>query len=359
MIYDASRKCFRYWWACLPALPASRDETDWSAEPGDGRAPPYRRLRRVWNDPTWFKAPRADPLRRHEFSSPSTGTHATVQLWENWSLFHPSVWVSEFLRSAGFRWASNVRDACWSYEFADPATGKLADVTLHVRDEAGTDTLVVIEAKWNKDSLKATPRTGLPDTHADAYVSLRPYSCVADRRMLYLVHEIKANSVRSRVERDSAKAECEWSVWTWESMVALQCRLAAKTLPVGISDLVAIHILAQASAECIDWAHVVGRPMHDRSMLPSTKEFAVRIGLELDRSDMPSHLVNYLKGAKLYWECRTGQSTVDLPFEYLRSEPSFEELHHQIAERQKRGAKTDAMKENVISLWKLPPFRGS
>lgn len=146
MIYDAQRQCYRYWWACLPAIPATRSELDWWAA-ADGRATPYRRLRRLWNDPTWFKRPASDRYRRHEFSSCVTGTHTLVQFWENWTLFHPSQWVPRLFTHLEIPVGPEPWDACWSYEFEDRTSKKLTDLTLHIRDGSAHETLIIVEAK--------------------------------------------------------------------------------------------------------------------------------------------------------------------------------------------------------------------
>lgn len=350
LIFDLDRQCYRYWWACLPAIPESREAVDWWAPDDDGRAPPYRRLKRVWNDATWFKRPASDRYRRHEFSTPATGTHTMVQFWENWTLFHPSEWVPALLKEIGAPAGSGPWDACWSYEFGDARTGKLTDITLHLRDGNGHETLFVIEAKWHRDRLKSNPKVGLPDAHPDAYTGLPSLEPIADRRMVYLVHESRRSETEAEVRRYATSASSPWHVLTWEGLVRLQLQLVAQHCPRAASEAIQRSIRAQADLPPMDQNAI--RPEGGRR--PMTEEL-VRL---LEPKSDEAQIRNYLLGARLFWACRSSSGPQQLPFPYLMDEPSFPELHDRIGYRQRHGQRNPDISENSAPLWRLGPASG-
>ena len=352
VIYDPERHCFRYWWACLPAIPPGRDALDWWARP-DGRAAPYRRLKRVWNDATWFKRPASDRFRKHEFANPATGTHMMIQLWENWTLFHPSDWVPRLFGLLGMRVGIGPWDACWSYEFEDNDTSKLTDITLHCRNSSGHETLLVIEAKGVGDALKPAKKDRMPDADPNTYTNLAPYKCIDDRRMFYLVHEAKRMETNAQVSEYATARSNDWAVGSWEDLISLQAELAGSLLPEGVSTLVQTSILAQGRVPCIEWDRIEQKGFPARSRLPEAAELAELMDPGQTEDD---RLRIYLRGCKLFWQIRSGAVDVDLPFGYLGSEPGFPELHDQIAIRKKAGMKNPAMKECLVPLWKLGPF---
>ncbi|MEQ8992761.1 MAG: hypothetical protein RLO46_13155 [Pseudomonadales bacterium] len=347
LIFDPDRQCYRYWWACLPAIPKSREIVDWWSPGDDGRAPPYRRLKRVWNDPTWFKRPASDRYRRHEFSAPATGTHTMVQFWENWTLFHPSEWVPPLLREIGAPAGPGPWDACWSYEFEDAETGKLTDITLHLRDGVGHETLFAIEAKWNRDRLKRHPKVGLPDAHPDVYTTLPSYRSVVDRRMIYLVHEARRAAIETDVEQHATPDSSPWHILTWERLIRLQVELVARHSSRAVSGAIQSSIQAQADLPPMDQTAIgpwVGR-------LPDPEEL---IQL-LDTKSNEDQLRNYLLGAQLFWACRSSSGPSQLPFSYLAEEPSFPELHDRVVHRRQHGERNPDIAEHTAPLWKLGP----
>lgn len=355
VVFDADRNCYRNWWACLPAIPSSRETPDWWANGSDGRSSPYRRLKRVWNDATWFKSPKEDPHRPHEFSNPSSGTHMMVQLWENWTLFHPSEWVPVFLSELHMEAGEHPWDACWSYEFEDSSNSKLVDITLHIRDGAGRETLFVIEAKWNKDRLKKSPKVGQPDANPDGYLGLAGYEVVSDRRMVYLIHERAVAHTRDQVVHHAGESSCRWAIWTWESLISLQCKLAMDFLPQQIGLLVRNSILCQAMPACIDWSafpHAVGTSRDD---IPNPQSLSSEFDWTLENAECPERLRDYLLGARCFWECRANLRSLPetLPFAYMHDEPSFPDLHEQIHRRKVTKEKCSYLEENTVAHWKL------
>ena len=365
MVFDPIRSCYRYWWACLPAIPSSREAPDWWACGSDGRSSPYRRLKRVWNDATWFKRPKDDPFRPHEFSNPSSGTHMMVQLWENWTLFHPSEWVPAFLSELHMKAGEPPWDACWSYEFEDSSNSKLADITLHIRDGVGRETLFVIEAKWNKDRLKAHPKVGLPDANPDSYLGLTGYEVVSDRRIVYLVHERAAPHTTAQVQLHAGTSSCRWAVWTWEAMISLQCKLAMGLLPQPIGPLIRNSILGQAMPACIDWSAFQYYVGMRRDEMPDSRTLSSEFGFALEKTDCPERLRNYLLGTQCFWEFRANPDSMPytLPFRFLYEEPSFRDLHELIHTRKAIKERCAYLAENTIPHWKLgisgPPQQGA
>ena len=353
MIFDAERNCYRYWWACLPAIPVSREAQDWWTPPGDGRSTPYRRLKRVWNDATWFKRPKDDRLRKHEFSNPDTGTHMMIQLWENWMLFHPNDWVPHFLAEIGIGAGEEPWDACWSYEYGDYPSGKLADLTLHLRDGKGRGSLFVIEAKWNTDQLKKMTGTG-PDANPCAYLDLDCYKAESNRSLVYLVHEKKRRQTQAEVESQSIGCRYQWGVWSWESLVSLQCKLAKELLPQPLGLLIRDSMLRQAFPSCIDWNAFKYPKGIQRADVPGPRSLSERFTSALEGDDCPARLRPYLMGARCYWDCRTAADSLPrLPFPYLSAEPSFPELHDQIGQSKKTKQGTPQASEINAALWQL------
>jgi len=345
LIFDPERHCYRYWWACLPALPESREAVDWWAPEDDGRASPYRRLKRLWNDPTWFKRPAQDRYRRHEFSSPTTGTHVLVQFWENWTLFHPNEWVPALLDELSCPAGSAPWDACWSYEFADADTGKLTDLTLHLRDGQGHETLFVIEAKWDRDRLKDNPKVGLPDPHPDAYTGLASYRSITDRRMVYLVHGSQRAATEAAVLRHAGSESSPWYLLTWEALIRLQLACVARCCPPPVSVAIQESIRTQATLAPLDQV-AIGRDA-ERRLTP------VELVERLDLPGEAPRIENYLLGSRLFWQCRTATPPSQLPHAYLADEPSFPALHDRVVDRRRQRERNPDVVEHTAPLWRL------
>lgn len=275
-----------------------------------------------------------------------------VQLWENWSLFHPSEWVPRLFALLGMPVGAGSWDACWSYEFEDKRTNKLTDITLHARDESGHEILLAIEAKWGKDSLKSKPKVGLPDANPNAYTNLDSYKSVLDRRMVYLVHESKREKTQTEVRANASDGTNQWAICSWEDLISLQAALAEDILPESASKIVATSVLAQGNSPCIDWDRIDENGFGRHAAISAPEQIAEVIDPELVEV---GHLRHYLLGAKLFWECKSGATPSVLPFEYLGSELSFAELHDQIATRRKHRQKNSAMEETTVPLWRLGP----
>lgn len=318
--------CHRHWWTVLPSLPASRGEVDpWATE--DGRASRYERLRRVWFDSTWFGSPKADPERVHAFSNPKNGMHASVVLWENFVLFHPSRFIPALVDQAGLTAIGRFHDACWSYEFESEEDGKLTDILVHARSDAG-DLALAIEAKFGKsDRLKENPKRGKPDTDPSAYRDLPELLSIPRREAVYLVHDRYAPVVREKV--DSTQS---YGILTWTALIDLQIRLA-DLLPRSATASVVNVILWQA--------HRLGL----RGSVPVPSSEALR---DAAADVSPGALRNWLLGAAFHIEAVTGQRLTEPPFEYLREEPSFADIHRLPK------AKRQTRQDRRALLWRLP-----
>lgn len=223
--------CFTHWWACLPAIPPSRTALDfWAVQ--DGRCSRYERLKRVWFDTTRLLAPKDDPDRPHEFGKLCHGTSLTCKTWENFSLFGPGEWIRPLLSIAGFDLDFHAVDRAWSYEFeamiGNTQRFKLADVTMHARNAAGTDLLIVVEVKRPGDKLKED--CDPPDTQPGGYLDREAFQSIPLRRLLYLVDEAYAPFVSQKVTPNDAR----WGIVTWRQFFELQQSLAASlSQPLG------------------------------------------------------------------------------------------------------------------------------
>jgi len=185
----------RYWWCALPAVPAGRDSAS------------YVRLRRVWFDHTW---------RNHPFLNSKSEMHATVTIFENFSIFRPQDWVPALLSSASI--ALRVQDieaVSWGYEVHGTSANKNADIAVHIRDKAG-DAVLLIEAKRRGGHLKPG------DTNPGSYLDLAAFSWADRRALIYLVDETDYEAV-SRAIRDPEERS---GVLSWQELGGLQIQLA-------------------------------------------------------------------------------------------------------------------------------------
>jgi hypothetical protein len=80
---------YRFWWAALAAIPASRDMVA------------YSRLKRCWYDHTRFQGQRGSNTRVHRFYDPHSEDHETQTLWENFTLYPANVWVPKLFAATG------------------------------------------------------------------------------------------------------------------------------------------------------------------------------------------------------------------------------------------------------------------
>jgi hypothetical protein len=278
-----------------------------------------------------------------------------VQLWENWTLFHPSDWVPLILGELGMEVSDGPWDACWSYEFEDSSNSRLADITLHIRDGTGRETLIVIEGKWNKDRLKGKPKVGLPDADPNAYINLEGYKVVEERRMVYLVHEHAVDRTRDLVRRHITEKSCPWAILTWESLICQQFRLAEELLPKPIGQTICESILAQAKHDCISWEAVQRSTGRRKESVASVQNLVESLKTESAAADCIPRLRDYLMGASCFWESRAEGccDTNALPFAYLHAEPSFRDLHDEILRRKAGRKRCDYLAENLIPHWQL------
>lgn len=340
-------RCFTHWWAALPAVPADRRSLDWWAAP-DGRCTPYERLKRVWFDSTRLLRPQADPLRPHEFANPNHGTHLTCKTWENFVLFSPKEWVPRLLSCAGLACPIQPVDCAWSYEFeamvGETRRFKLADVVLHARDAAGGELLVVVEVKRPGDKLKED--SDLPDTEPASYLDREGFGSIPNRLLLYLVDAKYAPTVREKVH----KADSRWGVVTWAQLAELQMALASELHPSPLAVFLAcvlrfLYSNANISnlpmvREACGWNGVVA---------PSLQQLEDMRRLVEGSQGIPQHLAGYAAGALQHLRCATGTMPESPAFDYLREEPTFEQIHNLPKEQRQ------TTPERRRPLWRLPP----
>jgi hypothetical protein len=340
-----AHNCFTHWWATLPAVPATRDGSDWWAPNEDGRCPAYKRLKRVWFDTTRFLSPKADPCRPHEFSKPSHGTHLTCKTWESFVLFDPADWIPRFLAAADIGCPITPIDCAWSYEFeamvGDSSKFKLADIVFHARARDREELLVVVEVKRPGDKLKEN--SDLPDTEPGSYLDREAFRDVANRRLVYLVDAAYAPVVRQKVTRSDRR----WGVITWAQLAELQIALSTASFPEPLRGFINLIIESQFSGLQITGKNTIpsscGLP-HARDLSDWRRTLAAA-------GAMPTYLSNFVAGALQYLECLHGARPSALAFDYLEAEPSFEDIHNLPSNQRQR---TSDRRE---ALWRLPPLR--
>lgn len=340
---------YTHWWAALPAVPSSRTEIDWWASP-DGRASRYERLRRVWFDTT----------RNFWFYKPDQEDHLTATLWENFSLFHPSIFLPELFQTAGLEPPVNVTDACWSYEFEERVDGHLkqTDVTLHYHDGHG-DALLVVEAKRPRGPLKPS------DQNAAYYLDLPSFQFTSRKHVIYLVDHADLPGVRSAVTSASASAP---GFLSWQQFGALQARLTG-SLPVSehLQRLLAALIqwqferhgftLPGSRAEYPSKDASLAELLRANGLLLTSTANAAREGSLAEIAaeqlclalslDIPLHIKGFLVGAIQHQCCSCGVIPSRLTCEYLQEEPSQAEIVPGMEGRQRTA-------ERRKTLWKIP-----
>ncbi|MCX7177922.1 MAG: hypothetical protein NTX56_03855 [Proteobacteria bacterium] len=326
-------RCHRHWWTVLPNLPPNEFTRDWWVAAGDTRAARYDRIKRCWFDKTWLKQPKTDPERPHDFYNPRCGTFVLCRTWEMFSLFHPRDWVPSVCRAAGIANPKTPSDCCWSYEFQDKSTGKLVDLTLHVRNDDGSEFLIAGEAKFGDDRLKKLDH--LPGT----YLDLGSFARWPQRFLIYIVHESYAPEVRQRV-RDEQQRN---GILTWEEICRLMLKLS-EALPGFAHTVVAGWIRLMAKEHTLELSEVVigSCPSHDHLAAACTE-------LIDSYHDCPPHLRAFAIGLRFHLEARCGRLPVP-PFPYIMDEPSCSDVH-----RIEEGKQSTA--DRCEELWQLPDDR--
>jgi predicted DNA-binding protein (MmcQ/YjbR family) len=337
---------FFHWWAALPAVPPSKQGMDWWVTDPFGRCTPYDRLKRVWFDPTWFPAPKEDPLRPHAFAKPTHGTHLSCKSWESFVLFHPSEWIPALLSAAGVSCQIAPVDCSWSYEFeakvGDSKNFKLVDIAMHVRGKEGSELLLVIEVKRPGDKLKED--VALPDTNPSSYLDREAFHSVPDRRLIYLVDDSYAPVVRSKVPKSE-----RWGIITWSQLCDIQISLAQATFPDPLRRFLSMILISQYLE-----AKITGL-RHSPDTFSGSEGFLIdgstqRWRKTIDAAgSMPEYLSNFVRGSLQYLECLGGVRPATLAFPYLVAEPSFEDIHN--LPKHLRQTTPDRRR----TLWKLPP----
>lgn len=326
----------RFWWTVLPAIPPSQSARDWWAA-NDDRATRYQRLKRVWYDRTYFCRPKQDPERAHWFSSPAYGTCATISIWENFVLFHPREMVPLLMARSGIECSAPISDACWSYEYRDPSTGRIPDVVLHARGDSGQEICLVIEAKYSKsDKLKEKPSMGLPDADPDAHRNLECFLDIDRRETIYLVREDYVATVRSKVGGYNKP----YGLLTWQDLIRIQIRLCGG-LPRGAG-------MAVESVICCVARRLGVLPAEYKDIGDTSPEELRKL---LDsHPNWPDYLKDWFRAAADHLYAMSGELPVDPAFPYLKGEPSFADLHLMKVE----GHQKEFRALEGAQLWRVP-----
>ena len=271
------------WWAALPMLPADR-----SSEA-------YLRLRRLWHDSTRFVGRKpVDPAaaRRHEFADPHHETHLTATLWENFALFHPSVWLPQLADEARFSLTGPVTACKWSYEWeksyppGQQPPKKMCDIIIHFRDAEAQSGVLVVEAK-NLGVKDLGDKDRLPSY----YLDIPELEAASPRRhLIYCFDEKYKNHLAEQI----TPTDTRWGIVTWQWIAALQIKLA--------------------------WQFEVPEPVQ-----------------------------RFVAGAIQYQYCQHGILPEELALPYLATEPT----QHQIQIRERNERQTN--QERELPLWRLDP----
>jgi hypothetical protein len=302
--------CHRHWWTASPNIPRSRISRDWWADSTDNRVSQYARLKRCWFDKTWLKGAKSDPERRHDFYNPRCGTFVLCRTWEMFTLFHPRDWVIPLCSIAEIPSVRSVSDCCWSYEFQDKKTGKLVDLTMHLRNDSGGEVLIAGEAKYGSDRLKAT------DHLPESYLDLDPFLGFRDRFLLYLVHDSYAGTVREQVRDEHSRH----GIVTWEQTYRLALRLS-DTLPNGEKILVAGWLRMMAKE------HALEITTEALGTVPSVTELAESCGAVIESGQVvKQHIRDFATGFRFHLAAKSGWLP-EPPFGYLSEELSCSDIH--------------------------------
>ncbi len=207
----------------------------------------YRRLARVWRDRTRFHGKReTDNGRRYqEFVKPTHETHLTATLWENFVLFEPSVWLSRLMERAGLAWHfGRIEEMHWSYEWEFKVPQtRIADVVIHCKVADGSDVIVVVESKNLGKGLASK------DQNLSTYLDSPLLLSMTDKRiLLYLVDESVKPTITTEIREDG----CLSGIVTWQQLGGLQIELARELdLPPTVSAFIAGSIQQQFCAHDI------------------------------------------------------------------------------------------------------------
>lgn len=323
--------CHRHWWTVSPNIPRSRISHDWWATSTSNRASQYSRLKRCWFDKTWLKGAKTDPERRHDFYNPRCGTFVLCRTWEMFTLFHPQDWLVPFCRMAELPTVAGVSDCCWSYEFQDKNTGKLVDLTMHVRDDGGSEMLIAGEAKYGTDRLKDT------DHLPESYLDLDPFLFFRNRYMLYIVHTSYAETVREQVRNVKRRH----GIITWEQIFRHGLQLA-ESLPDDERFLVSGWLRFMAKE------HALELTPEDLGSLPSLTELVESCNALIEAShEVKQPMRDFAAGLRFHIAARSGLLP-EPPFGYLRDELSCSDIH-----RLEDGKQTT--RERCEELWRMEP----
>jgi len=178
-------------------------------------------------------------------------------------------------------------------------------------------------------------KRGLPDTNPASYRDVKPLLDISRRELVYLVRTGYAETVRELVGPETDG----YGILTWPDLVELQVELASRHLPDHASEMVGSILIHLASTLEIE------RFADRRSEVHSPD--AIEAIVSSNRG-WPEHLRQWLRGAACFLRAQSGTVPSAPPFDYLRSEPSFREIH----ELPRRDAQD--VKEHGVELWRIP-----
>lgn len=303
------------WWAALPAVPRSKQATDWWAQ-DDGRCSRYDRLKRVWFDHT-----RTDKMAMLRFYNPATEDHLTSTFFENLSVFDPKEWLPRLFKAGGLAAPQEIIDCCWSYEHESRGNTGQADIVIHYRDTK-VDGIVVIESKRKGGALKPA------DRQLTRYLNLPEFAFASRRHLLFLVDE---HDLRRRMNQiRTVGGECGWLTWQGlrdlqvsltndlacspETRAVIRRGIQLQAFDLGISGATNPAIDSALECELCEALAIEPDPMAN----DERGEKVIEAARGLPERD---ELRDFVAGVIQYWWCRKGICPKELAFKYLYDEP--------------------------------------
>jgi len=290
------------------------------ALPAEKKSLAYRRLKRVFLDHTWLKGKVENNNRLHDLDNMKSEMHLTCTLWENFNLFSPESWLRPLLEHAQIESDMGpIAKASWSYEyeaqyeFQHRKVIPLADVVIKYSDGRQTG-ILVIEAKRPGETIKP----GSKDTIPDYYLSnpaFSPYS--RNKALVYCVGSSVMKEVPTRINPPSVGSI---GFISWNTIHSIQLQ-AVETLEVtpAVKDLIKSCLQFQADNLGITAENTF---VSTDSILKELQDCQSQSYF----NDLPQRIQSFVAGARYYFQHRLGiKPDYEFP-EYLKTEPSFQDL---------------------------------
>lgn len=294
-LVEHPNRVHRYWWTCIPALPADREDRN------------YHGLKRVWFDHTMntFKTLPDGTIKpgSRGFYVEGREDHITPIVFQNWALYPDAEWVEPFLRLFGASPIGDVYRAAWcpSYEASFNGGKRIIDVVVSWEDEDGL-AAIVIEAKRHRGKLDEKDKDG-----AGYYLSMPGFASLKRRHFGLLVDERDVTRFRAQLDGDE-------SIATWQELAQLQIDCARD---LSLSDELQV-LVADLLADQFRYHGI----FHDQAHVPHpVMPLATKEGYGTwDRADIPGSVRRFLIGSTVALSARSG-NLPEAPFEWLSEEP--------------------------------------